>query len=116
MLVKRGRGVGATVQTAELDALSVTAAKLAADAVETIKILNDAVTSAKIAADTIVAADIAPDAVDYSELKIANKAASKFVRINATNDGFEATVGGASAADNITINGQTLTLAEWLLV
>ena len=62
-------GVGATVQTAELDDDAVTTAKITDDAVTTAKITDLNVTTAKIAADAVTAAKIADDAVGSEHIE-----------------------------------------------
>ena len=116
MKVKQGKGVGISVETGEVTDGAITAAKLASDAVTTVKILDANVTAGKLATDAVETAKIKDANVTIAKLPQTGRAASTFVRVNAGNTELEFGVGGASAADSITIGGNTMTLGDWLLL
>lgn len=92
MDVKSGRGVGNTVETGELTALSVTTPKLAAD--------------------SIIESKIADNAVQLEHLKLDTETPLDFVRVNAAGDGIE-TASPVSNSTSITIGSDTMTMEQW---
>ena len=108
--------LGNDITTGEIVNSAVTTAKIADDAVTTAKILNANVTAAKLATDAVETAKIKNANVTIDKVPQTGRAALRFLRVNAGNTELEFTTGGASAADQITIEGQTLTLQEWLLL
>ena len=86
--------LGTDIATAELQDGAVTAVKLATDAVETAKIKDANVTIAK--------------------LPQTNRAALLYLRANAGNTELEYGSPQVTADTNITIEGVTFTLGQWL--
>lgn len=116
MSLHNQNALGNFIETGELVDLSVTEGKLAAQSVATAKIKDLNVTNGKIAADAVDDTKIADASIKIEHVTQTGRAALKFIRANAANTGLEFSSAAPTASDNITIEGVTMTLGEWLLI
>lgn len=103
MLAKNGRGVGTTVQTAEIDDLAVSTAKIAAGAVTTAKLDSAAVTNAVVSGSAAIA---------YSKLNLASSIVNADISNSAAIALSKLSTSGFSANQVVSYNGSAFAAAD----
>lgn len=115
MIVKQGQGVGISVETGEVADLAITTAKLAADAVDNTKLADNAVQLENMANSSVGTSEIVDAAVTIDKVPQTGRAALKSLMVNAGNTALEFSNPVLNATDQVTINGVTRTIAEWMV-